>query len=116
MDKFEKDGKTNPAATASFLSKIFFCWLNPLFSVGYKRSLEEDDMYDVLPEDRSQSLGQELQRHWEQNIQKSSKNMQPPSLSRAIICCYWKSYAVLGFFTLVEVSLTHTLTLPCSEK
>ncbi|XP_033832973.1 ATP-binding cassette sub-family C member 4-like [Periophthalmus magnuspinnatus] len=102
MDKFEKDGKTNPAATASFLSKIFFCWLNPLFSVGYKRSLEEDDMYDVLPEDRSQSLGQELQSHWEQNIQKSSKNMQHPSLSRAIICCYWKSYAVLGFFTLVE--------------
>ncbi|XP_055020441.1 ATP-binding cassette sub-family C member 4-like isoform X2 [Boleophthalmus pectinirostris] len=28
--------------------------------------------------------------------------MQSPSLSRAIICCYWKSYAVLGFFTLVE--------------
>ncbi|KAJ0062303.1 hypothetical protein NL108_007506, partial [Boleophthalmus pectinirostris] len=40
--------------------------------------------------------------HWDQNVQKATKEMQSPSLSRAIICCYWKSYAVLGFFTLVE--------------
>ncbi|XP_020772820.1 ATP-binding cassette sub-family C member 4-like isoform X1 [Boleophthalmus pectinirostris] len=102
MDKVGKDVKTNPAATANIFSKIFFCWLNPLFSIGYKRNLGEDDMYEVLPEDRSQILGQELQRHWDQNVQKATKEMQSPSLSRAIICCYWKSYAVLGFFTLVE--------------
>ncbi|KAB0345475.1 hypothetical protein FD754_022401, partial [Muntiacus muntjak] len=36
-------------------------WLNPLFKIGHKRRLEEDDMYSVLPEDRSQHLGEELQ-------------------------------------------------------
>ena len=40
---------------------IFNSWLNPLFKIGYKRRLEEDDMYSVLPEDRSQHLGEELQ-------------------------------------------------------
>uniref|UniRef100_A0A4W6DQI4 Cystic fibrosis transmembrane conductance regulator n=1 Tax=Lates calcarifer TaxID=8187 RepID=A0A4W6DQI4_LATCA len=102
MEKASKDGKTNPAATASLLSKIFFWWLNPLFKIGYKRRLEEDDMYDVLTEDRSDRLGQDLQRYWDLEVQKATKDMRTPRLTKVIIRCYWKSYAVLGFFTLVE--------------
>ena len=45
---------------SSFLL-IFNRWINPLFKIGHKRRLEEDDMYSVLPEDRSQHLGEELQ-------------------------------------------------------
>ena len=40
---------------------MFYRWLNPLLKIGYKRKLENDDMYPVLPEDRSQHLGEELQ-------------------------------------------------------
>lgn len=36
-------------------------WLNPLFRIGYKRRLEEHDMYKVLPEDGSERLGEDLQ-------------------------------------------------------
>lgn len=39
-----------------------FRWLNPLFKTGYKRRLEEDDMYEVLQEDQSENLGQDLKR------------------------------------------------------
>lgn len=39
-----------------------FSWLNPLFRIGYRRKLQEDDMYKVLPEDASDRLGEELQR------------------------------------------------------
>ncbi|XP_041637493.1 multidrug resistance-associated protein 4 [Cheilinus undulatus] len=102
MEEVSKAGKTNPAATASLLSKIFFWWLNPLFKIGYKRRLEEDDMYEVLTEDRSQNLGQDLHRYWDHEVQKATKELRPPSLSKAIIKCYWKPYAVLGFFTLIE--------------
>ncbi|KAM8873018.1 ATP-binding cassette sub-family C member 4 [Synchiropus picturatus] len=102
MKTVGKDVKTNPAATANFLSKIFFWWLNPLFRTGYKRRLEEDDMYEVLAEDRSEKLGEDLQRCWDHEFQKATKDMRPPQLSKAIIKCHWKRYAVLGFFTLVE--------------
>uniref|UniRef100_A0A3Q0SPS2 ATP-binding cassette, sub-family C (CFTR/MRP), member 4 n=1 Tax=Amphilophus citrinellus TaxID=61819 RepID=A0A3Q0SPS2_AMPCI len=102
MEKVSKDAKTNPAATANLLSKIFFWWLNPLFRTGYKRRLEEDDMYEVLAEDRSERLGQELQRRWDHEVQKATKELRKPQLATAIIKCYWKSYAVLGLFTLIE--------------
>ncbi|XP_054915033.1 multidrug resistance-associated protein 4 isoform X1 [Poeciliopsis prolifica] len=105
MEKVRKDGKKNPAATANILSKIFFWWLNPLFRIGYKRRLEEEDMYEVLHEDRSEVLGKELQRYWDQEVQKAAKEMRTPGLTKVIIQCYWKSYGMLGLFTLVEESI-----------
>uniref|UniRef100_G3PLJ6 Multidrug resistance-associated protein 4 n=1 Tax=Gasterosteus aculeatus aculeatus TaxID=481459 RepID=G3PLJ6_GASAC len=102
MGKVSKDTRTNPSATAGLLSKVFFWWLNPLFRTGYKRKLEEDDLYEVLPEDRSETLGQDLQRIWDHEFQKATKELRTPRLSKCIILCYWKPYAVLGFFTLVE--------------
>ncbi|KAM9447563.1 ATP-binding cassette sub-family C member 4-like isoform 4-T5 [Salvelinus alpinus] len=61
MEPLRKEAKDNPSATANLLSKIFFCWLNPLFRIGYKRRIEEHDMYKVLPEDGSERLGEDLQ-------------------------------------------------------
>ncbi|KAM9328000.1 ATP-binding cassette sub-family C member 4 isoform 2-T2 [Pholidichthys leucotaenia] len=70
--------------------------------MGYKRKLEENDMYEVLEEDKSERLGQELQSYWDREVQKATKQMRTPSLSKALIKAYWKPYAVLGFFTLIE--------------
>uniref|UniRef100_A0AAX7VVZ1 Cystic fibrosis transmembrane conductance regulator n=1 Tax=Astatotilapia calliptera TaxID=8154 RepID=A0AAX7VVZ1_ASTCA len=80
-----------------------FCvWLNPLFRAGYKRRLEEDDMYQVLAEDRSEKLGQDLQRIWDHEVQRATKELRKPRLTGVIVKCYWKAYAVLGIFTLIE--------------
>ncbi|XP_050968338.1 multidrug resistance-associated protein 4 [Labeo rohita] len=102
MEPIQKDAKSNPSATANFFSQIFFCWLNPLFRIGSKRRLEEDDMYNVLPEDGSKRLGEELQSYWNQEVEKATKELRTPKLTKAIIRCYWRSYAVLGVFTLIE--------------
>uniref|UniRef100_A0A8D2LSJ7 Cystic fibrosis transmembrane conductance regulator n=1 Tax=Varanus komodoensis TaxID=61221 RepID=A0A8D2LSJ7_VARKO len=80
-------------------------WLNPLFATGHKRKLEEDDMYKVLTEDSSKVLGEELQSHWDNEVQKAKKEARTPHLTKAIILCYWKSYLALGFFTLIEETL-----------
>ncbi|XP_015233372.1 PREDICTED: multidrug resistance-associated protein 4-like isoform X1 [Cyprinodon variegatus] len=108
MEKVRKDARKNPAGTANILSKIFFCWLNPLFSIGYKRRLEEEDMYEVLPEDRSEVLGQQLQSYWDREVQRATKEMRTPGLTKVIIRCYWKSYGLLGFFTLFEETIRVT--------
>ncbi|XP_076004927.1 ATP-binding cassette sub-family C member 4-like [Genypterus blacodes] len=105
MVKPSKDAKNNPAATANFLSKLFFCWLNPFFRIGSKRRLVEDDMYEVLSEDRSERLGQELKRCWDHEVQKCTKELREPRLTKAIVKCYWKPYALLGLFTLSEEAI-----------
>ncbi|XP_052505903.1 ATP-binding cassette sub-family C member 4-like [Budorcas taxicolor] len=59
-------------------------------------------MYSVLPEDRSQHLGEGLQGHWDQEVKRAQKDAREPSLMKAIIKCYWKSCLVLGIFTFLE--------------
>lgn len=41
--------------------------------------------------------------YWDQEVEKATKELKKPKLTKAIIRCYWKSYAVLGVFTLIEV-------------
>ncbi|XP_031216906.1 multidrug resistance-associated protein 4 [Mastomys coucha] len=96
--------KPNPLQDANLCSRVFFWWLNPLFKTGHKRRLEEDDMFSVLPEDRSKHLGEELQGYWDKEVLRAKKDARKPSLTKAIIKCYWKSYLVLGIFTLIEES------------
>uniref|UniRef100_H2LF23 Cystic fibrosis transmembrane conductance regulator n=1 Tax=Oryzias latipes TaxID=8090 RepID=H2LF23_ORYLA len=86
----------------SSVDLLFLRWLNPLFRIGSKRRLDEDDIFEVLPEDRSDHLGEELKRFWDQEVVNASKEMQTPSLAKAMIRCYWKSYSVLGIFNLFE--------------
>ncbi|XP_057563694.1 ATP-binding cassette sub-family C member 4-like isoform X2 [Hippopotamus amphibius kiboko] len=96
--------KPNPLQDANLCSRLFFWWLNPLFKIGHKRRLEEDDMFSVLPEDRSRHLGEELQGYWDQEVLRAKEDAREPSLMKAIIKCYWKSYLVSGIFTFLEES------------
>uniref|UniRef100_A0A674F5S8 Multidrug resistance-associated protein 4 n=1 Tax=Salmo trutta TaxID=8032 RepID=A0A674F5S8_SALTR len=77
-------------------------WLNPLFRIGCKRRLEEHDMYKVLPEDGSERLGEDLQWYWDQEVQRAAKDLRTPKLTKVLIACYWRSYSVIGIFTLIE--------------
>ncbi|KAI5613509.1 multidrug resistance-associated protein 4 [Silurus asotus] len=102
MEPIGKDARTNPAASANIFSKILFCWLNPLFRIGYRRRLEEDDMYKLLPSDGSKRLGEELQGYWDHEVETAAKELRTPKLTKAIIKCYWKPYTLLGIFTFIE--------------
>lgn len=59
-------------------------------------------MFSVLPEDRSKHLGEELQGYWDKEVLRAKKDVRKPSLTKAIVKCYWKSYLILGIFTLIE--------------
>uniref|UniRef100_A0A673C8C9 Multidrug resistance-associated protein 4 n=1 Tax=Sphaeramia orbicularis TaxID=375764 RepID=A0A673C8C9_9TELE len=111
MEPLRKEGKDNPSATANLLSKIFFCWLNPLFKVGYKKKLEEDDMYKVLPEDASDRLGEELQWYWNKELQQAAKGLRPPNLSKALVKCYWRSYLLIGLYIFEVIKIIQPLLL-----
>uniref|UniRef100_A0A674EL55 Multidrug resistance-associated protein 4 n=1 Tax=Salmo trutta TaxID=8032 RepID=A0A674EL55_SALTR len=86
-------------------------WVTPLFSIGNKRRLEEDDMYQVLPDDASQVLGEELQRHWDKEVRMAAKELRMPKLTKAIVKCYGKPYAVLGIFSFTVIKVIQPVFL-----
>ena len=48
-------------------------------------------------------------RYWDQEVLKAEKDAREPSLTKAIIKCYWKSYVVWGMFAFLEVKDFHTV-------
>ena len=103
-----------------------------LFHVGGQRDLELDDLYRVLPEDRSQSLGSQLENAWKKqllrcevsNKSSSSRKKKKPSLTKAIVKVFGLSYAFLGIFAFIDecvikyvhIKLHITLFTTCSQE
>ncbi|XP_066267633.1 ATP-binding cassette sub-family C member 4-like [Branchiostoma lanceolatum] len=85
MEKTFKKPKPNPLEKAGLLSKLLFWWPNALFKIGYKRTLQEDDMYNILLEDSTQKQADDLEREWQKELDNAKESPErPPSLRRAM--------------------------------
>ncbi|KAJ3588064.1 hypothetical protein NHX12_011658, partial [Muraenolepis orangiensis] len=62
-----------PEAASSFLSKVSFWWITGLMATGYKRPLEEKDLWSLNPEDCSQMVVPHLERCWYAECQKANR-------------------------------------------
>uniref|UniRef100_A0A672QTB7 Multidrug resistance-associated protein 1 n=1 Tax=Sinocyclocheilus grahami TaxID=75366 RepID=A0A672QTB7_SINGR len=65
-----KDSNPCPESGASFLSRITFWWITGLMVTGYKRPLEEKDLWSLNTEDKSQRVVPQLVRRWDQECNK----------------------------------------------
>ncbi|KAJ2784563.1 Transporter of the ATP-binding cassette (ABC) [Coemansia javaensis] len=45
-----------PELTASIAQLLLFSWMDPMIWLGYRRPLEPNDVYDLMPEDRSEHV------------------------------------------------------------
>ncbi|XP_034841111.1 ATP-binding cassette sub-family C member 4-like [Maniola hyperantus] len=86
----------NPHDKANILSKIFLWWSFRLFRRGYKHGLTLEDLWQARSGDQSGRLGDRLEEAWEKELENSRKKKIDPSLSRAIISCFWVEYMLCG--------------------
>ncbi|KAH0820895.1 hypothetical protein GEV33_001896 [Tenebrio molitor] len=99
MDQNEKQERIdNPKQKANILSKIFFAYTFQLFGKGYKKELQVDDLYKVLPDYESKTLGDQLEEEWE----KETKIRGCVSVVRLLVHCFGLNFFLLGCFQLVE--------------
>ncbi|KAJ8384011.1 hypothetical protein AAFF_G00212550 [Aldrovandia affinis] len=63
-----------PESGASFLSKITFWWITGLLVQGYKRPLEEGDLWSLNPADRSQAIVPQLVHSWHSQCSKAKRS------------------------------------------
>lgn len=55
----------SPESTSGLLSRGFFCWLNPLFQLGSRRIVKEDDLFAVDEDLLSSVCEMRFKRYWE---------------------------------------------------
>uniref|UniRef100_A0A8C7JQ85 Multidrug resistance-associated protein 1 n=1 Tax=Oncorhynchus kisutch TaxID=8019 RepID=A0A8C7JQ85_ONCKI len=70
-------GNPCPEIGASFLSRISFWWITGLIVTGYKRPLEQKDLWCLNSEDRSQRVVPQLVRRWNNECLKVKRSGEP---------------------------------------
>ncbi|KAI2474047.1 ATP-binding cassette sub-family C member 4 [Diabrotica virgifera virgifera] len=100
MEMTKEKYNPNPRETANIISALFFGYTYDVFKKGLSKTLEVDDLYNPLKSDRSKVLGDNLQRNWDKQLEKSKKSNSKPSLLKAIVMSFWLEYAKLGIYTI----------------
>lgn len=62
-----------PEAGAGFLSRLSFWWFTKLAILGYRRPLEERDLWSLNKEDRSQMVMQRLLEEWKKQQDQAAR-------------------------------------------
>ena len=96
MDASKKYDNPNPKLSANFFSKLIFWWLKPLFWYGRDHDLELKDIYNVMPNDVSQLLGDKLERNWFKEIKAAEEDYRKPRFFTALRKTFAWSFAYYG--------------------
>lgn len=70
--KYSKSKKPYPEQGASFLSRLFYTWFDPLAWKGYRKPLEQPDLWDMNPEDSSKEIMPIFMKYWDRAVAKAS--------------------------------------------
>uniref|UniRef100_A0A6I8P857 ABC-type glutathione-S-conjugate transporter n=1 Tax=Ornithorhynchus anatinus TaxID=9258 RepID=A0A6I8P857_ORNAN len=119
-----------PEANAGFLSRLTFWWFTRMAILGYRRPLEEKDLWSLNEDDTSQVVVQRLLREWDrQKVECARKNMtfatkgngaaggdpkesevlivgrgrtQEPSFLRALLATFGPYFLISSFYKLLQ--------------
>ncbi|XP_058974144.1 ATP-binding cassette sub-family C member 4 isoform X2 [Musca domestica] len=105
MDSSKKPQKENPRRLANIFSHLIFGWSIPMLYKGCRQGLNTDDLTKCLPEDCSEELGDQLERNWYKEVEKSRAKNREPLLRTAILKTFWRSAIVDGLISLIYITI-----------
>lgn len=59
-----------PENASGFPSRLTFSWFDPLAITGFRRSLTEDDLWALNPQDSSKEVVPKFDKFWEKSLKK----------------------------------------------
>ncbi|XVE99926.1 hypothetical protein REPUB_Repub03eG0242400 [Reevesia pubescens] len=99
-DKHSKQNWESPYGRATLLQLITFSWLNPLFSVGIKKPLEQDEIPDVDVKDSAEFVSLSFDQNLKQIREKDGSTN--PSIYKAIFLFIRKKAAINALFAVIS--------------
>ncbi|KAF9938627.1 hypothetical protein BGZ67_010647 [Mortierella alpina] len=63
-----------PEYTASLFSRLTFGWVQPLMTIGSKRPLEKEDMWELTDQRRAAYIGTLFREYWAREVAKGSES------------------------------------------
>ncbi|KAH8403128.1 hypothetical protein KR222_005772 [Zaprionus bogoriensis] len=71
--KYKRGPNEIPELSASFLSRITYRWFDSMALKGYRKPLEENDLWDLRPQDSCKEVMPTFAHYWNKNVRKNYK-------------------------------------------
>lgn len=85
-------------ASASFISKAFWLWMNPLLCKGYKAPLQLEDVPTLAPQHRAEKMSALFESKWPKPHEKSTHPVRT-----TLLRCFWKDLALTAILAIVRL-------------
>ncbi|XP_038904589.1 ABC transporter C family member 14-like [Benincasa hispida] len=89
-------------ASASFVSKAFWLWMNPLLDKGYKAPLQLEEVPTLAPQHRAEEMSALFESKWPKPHEKSTHPVRT-----ALVRCFWKEIAFTAFLAIVRTCVMY---------
>ncbi|KAG7570858.1 P-loop containing nucleoside triphosphate hydrolase [Arabidopsis thaliana x Arabidopsis arenosa] len=89
-------------ASASAFSKMFWLWMNPLLSKGYKSPLTLEEVPTLSPEHKAERLALLFESSWP----KPSENSSHP-VRTTLLRCFWKEILYTAILAIVRLGVMY---------
>ncbi|XP_030060084.1 multidrug resistance-associated protein 1 isoform X2 [Microcaecilia unicolor] len=76
--------KCNPEKNASFCSKVTYSWYSSVITLGYKKPLEREDLFELNENDSAYRVCPSFEKHWRKEVSKYKKGSQAPCDKKAL--------------------------------
>ncbi|TYI05186.1 hypothetical protein ES332_A10G070900v1, partial [Gossypium tomentosum] len=96
---------------ASFLSKLNFSWINPLFSLGHSKLLTLEDISSLVDEDEASLAHERFAQAWESLVRGNSLSNSKNLVLRALAKVYFKENVLIGICAFLRIVCVVSLPL-----
>ncbi|XP_022806581.1 multidrug resistance-associated protein 4-like [Stylophora pistillata] len=98
--------KANPMARSTIIGKFLtFWWMNNFFREGFKRPLDNSDIYEILPEEAAKGLADRLEKLWDEELRDAQRKNRKPRLRNAFVKFLGILYFMCGILPIMEEGL-----------
>ncbi|KAJ3652714.1 hypothetical protein Zmor_018654 [Zophobas morio] len=102
MDYYKTSKKSiNPEKNRHWFWNLFFLYTKNTFIKGYKTDLTQNDIYEVLPEHKSKTIGDKLEQEW-----KAQMDENKTSIPKLLWKCFGRQYLLIIFSLVIPVAIT----------
>ena len=101
-----REWKKSPMESANIFSLLFFWWMNDTLKLGSKRPLQDEDLFPLQDEFKTETLVNRLEVEWDKEVDSCACKNRHPRLWKAVFRMFsYKNYLILGL-----VKFTHSVT------
>ena len=104
-NRYKSISSKGETENVSFVSLLFFQWMNSVFKTGNERALEEDDFLPLPKETFTCTLTEQLQTNWNKESAKCRANGERPKLWKSVLKMLSLKEGIIIIFTGVLYSV-----------